>query len=103
MSSCDLHTGHVGAAGVQSCEAVVAAAGGVHAERVIRAQFSVVESHRVAVAGSRAALHPGHQQHGGSPGLQSDRETRRVAWDRWKESGVKNVYAWMNMLLIFLA
>lgn len=55
--------------------------GSVQAEGVIGAQFSVVQGHGVAVADadSWAVLHPGDQQHGGSPGLELDREAHSVA------------------------
>lgn len=79
VSACNLHAGHIGAAGVQSCEAVVAVGGSVCAESVIGAQLSVVQRHGVAAAHSRDVLHPGDQQHGGSPGLELDRETHGVA------------------------
>lgn len=52
MSACNLHTGHIGAAGVQRREAVVVVDGSVQAESVIRVQFSVVQGHGVAVADS---------------------------------------------------
>lgn len=79
MTACNLHTGHIGAARVQSCEAVMVLGGGVRAESVIGAQFSMVQGHGVAVADSRAVLHPGDQQHGGSPGLELDRMMHSVA------------------------
>lgn len=51
-SACNLHTGHIGAAGVQGCEAVVVVDGRVRAEGVIGVQLSAVQGHSVAVADS---------------------------------------------------
>lgn len=80
-SAFGLHTGHVGAAGLQSCEAVVVAVGRVHAESVKGAPVGVVQGHRGAVVDCWAVLHPGYQQRGESPGLELDRETHSVAWE----------------------
>lgn len=52
MSACNLHTGHIGAAGVQSCEAVVVVGSSVHAESGIGAQLRVVQGRGVAAADS---------------------------------------------------
>lgn len=94
MSACNLHTGHIGAASVQSCEAVVVVGGSVHAESGIGAQLRVVQGRGVAAADSWAMLHPGHQQRGGSPGLEPDRVTRSVAWDEtsWSFSQTEIVF-----------
>ncbi len=56
VSACNLHTGHIGAAGVQSCEAVVVVFGSVHAEGLIGAQHSVVQSGGVAAAAGWAPV-----------------------------------------------
>lgn len=78
MIACNLHTRHIRATGVQICEFIVVVGGSVRAEHVIGAQFSVVECHSVADGNSWPTVHPRHQQHRGSPGLQLDRETHRV-------------------------
>ena len=78
-SACDLHTGHVAAAGVQISEAVVVVGGSVRAESAIGAHFCLVQGDVVAVADSQGVLHPGDQQHGGRPGLELDGGTHSVA------------------------
>lgn len=79
VGACNVHTGHIGAAGIQTCEAVVVAGGSVHAESAVGALLGLVHDRGVAAADS--FLHPGHQQCGRSPVLETDRETPGVAWD----------------------
>lgn len=75
---CDLHTGHVQAAGVQRSEAVVAVGGGGQTQRTIGAQFRVVQAYNVTWVFRGGALVPGHQQHGRTAGLQPYRQTSGI-------------------------
>lgn len=82
MTASSLHTGYIGTAGIQSCEAVVVVGcvdDGIRAESVKGAQFNVVQGHHVAAAECRPVLPPRHQQHGWRPGLQRNGESLGVA------------------------
>lgn len=52
MSACNLHTGHIGAARVQSPEAVVVVGGSVRAQSAVGVQVRVIEGRGVAAADS---------------------------------------------------
>lgn len=84
--ACNVHTGHIGAAGIQTCEAVMVAGGSVHAESAVGALLRVVHGRGVAAADGWAFHRPGHQQCGRSPVLETDRETPGVAWDEANRS-----------------
>lgn len=48
VSTCNLHTGHVRAAGVQNCEAVLVGGGGFHAEGAVGTQLRMIQGRDVA-------------------------------------------------------